>query len=873
MKLLQKSLMIGGLAIAMASCADESPWDTGYQGVSGEGSIKLRLTSSADVVAAVPRVRAAEDTDLAAPAPDEFSIKLSKEDGSFSKTWTSEKDFANEKSFPVGNYTMEVSYGSEEAQGLANDNSDYKNAYYYAKENVKVLEDQQTTVQLHATLANSVLKVEYTDAFKKYFKSWSTTLQSQGHPLVELGDSENICYITPGIVEVIVTAENQNGKSITLNPGNLEIDPKCYYRIRYNVFNGEVGEADKLEISFDDKIEQTHVITIDLTEDLFNAIPPVVTTAGFSDGQTIETQSGTVYPGDLQFNIKAMNDIAEARLTISSQTYKPSFLTNGTIDLCVATSDQQLALKEAGINVVGLFNNPEKLARIDFAALCANLPVGTHDISLLVKDKNGKTNEPVSMKISTLSVRMSVEPIEALLGQDYAELKITYDGPDPMVPGANPFSFQVRGVMNFEDCRIISINDQAYVTRAFDLKDYVYKIQLPEVDRQELPVKIFFNGGNEPCLETTITFKFEPYDVEIDAMATKIRLRVKDMDDAAKKERITRAMRVFVNDKEYTAEMSADKSFVTVSGLQPGQTYNVKTTTETKKTPDNFTDVISVITETSQAIPNGGFENLTPFLTNQSINQGGPWTDLTPSHWTAQQTKETYNVSEPSNGWATVNSKTCNLSVSKTANTWFQVPSTYSTEDAHGGSNGIVVRSVGYNYNGTIPGRSTHTNVHPYSDNEPSGGNAHSAAGKLFLGSYSASIASYALTGETYNQGISFGSRPTALTGWYKYTPAENDADDQGLVIVEIIGDNLSIKKVAYLSKADNWTKFTIKLDDADYAFFSKAKTLKVMIASSKNASENAAEEDAAVKVTAFTEYTQKYLGSTLTIDDLTFEY
>lgn len=875
MKLLHKSILYGAFVTVLASCSSESPFGDGTPGGNGTGSIKLNLTSSSEVNSAIPQVRAEETPVITCPKADEFSIRLSKSDGSYSKTWANLTEFSKETEFPIGKYIIEAFHGNENSQGIAESLEDYTNAFYYAKEEVIVNEKAESPVNLHAILSNAILKVEYTESFKNYFNTWSTTLQSEGCPAITLDDAETLSYIIPGTVEVIITAEAQNGKELTLNPANLVILPQYLYRIKYNVNNGEIGQMDQLEISFVDDVDEVHKITIDLTEELLNSVSPIVTPEGFADGEVIETQSGIDLNHNIRFNILASNEIAEAHLTISSQTYRPSFMSNGVIDLCAATEEQQNQMEAAGIKVLGLYNNPGKMAYVDLSGLCKNLPVGNHEISLVVKDKKLKTNEPIGYTVSSLPLNISVEPLPAFFGQDFIELNVSYDGPDPTLPGNNPFTFKVRGIWNWEECDIISINDEPYSTRTFESHVYTYKLRIPEIDRDELPVQIYLNNVLKPELNTNVIFKMEEYEVEADHFATKMRIRIAGEDDVKKENVMLNKIRVFVNDTE-TKNIQRDLTnrFITISGLKQGD--KIKTSLESKDSPDFLTDEITFDPEEVSQVPNGDFETLNsdPFI-NRSINQGGPYGGLLSANYDT----ETYTVFEPSGNWATVNQKTCNYSNSGTQNTWFLVPSTLDTKDSHTGDNAMLIRNVGYNLNGTSPGKtSTRPNL-----SVPSQGS--NAAGKLFLGDYSIQIkktsswgsSTYTLESETYNQGIEFKSRPSKLTGWYKYSVCNADKTDKGLVLISIEDNqNRSISSATLeLDPVSNWTKFEIDLLENGYLTFGeKASILKIMISSSHNASENWVEENEKIQVeTKAEEEIRKFLGSELIIDDFQFEY
>ena len=198
-------------------------------------------------------------------------------------------------------------------------------------------------------------------------------------------------------------------------------------------------------------------------------------------------------------------------------------------------------------------------------------------------------------------------------------------------------------------------------------------------------------------------------------------------------------------------------------------------------------------------------------------------------------------------------------------------PSTEAVLDAYQNSYGVKIQSVGWDLDGPeIPDyRQTGTPYTDYSLNIPSPG--HRSAGRLFLGSYRFDPST--LT-ETYDEGLEFSSRPTALNGFYKYIPAAPGISEQGLVRVEVIGvaDGAEVtiaRAEATLPVAAGYTAFTVPLY---YPMFGvKATKVKVLLASS-TAVGTIAEETECV-LTVADPVTSTYSGSTLWVDALSFSY
>lgn len=863
MKLLHQCVLFGAVASVFLSCTNESPW--GAEG--GEGMIRLDIEALTDVEAAVPKVRAIS-AEVTPPPVEEFSIRLTRPDGS-KQTWTSVEEFSKETKFSAGVYELEAFYGDESKQGMLKaEHKGYEFAYYHGKtSNITVLEGQTTDVSVTPSLKNSIFLIEYTEAFKNYFKKgWETTLQSAGCEPITMDDEEGMTYITPGEVSITMKGTQPNGKSVMLNPGSYIAESNHEYKLKFNIFNGEVGEAPSLEISFDESL-QTDPIIIDLSDVLGVADAPVVNTEGFVNGEEFVTQPGMEFTGTVKYNVVAKGTIAAAKLTIVSDSYNPSFLTNGEINLCGASEAQQAQMAAAGIKAVGFFRNPGQLAQLDLTQFCHNLPEGCHEIYFQVTDALTQTHEPVKVTVATIPLELAVsENNTTLFGDGYADITISYNGSDPTLPGKNPFTFQMEGDSGDTNCDIISINGNAYSdTRSdFVAKNYVYRVHVPDCDRDEIPVQVYFNG--EKALRTTVKLEYPAYTMEYDALAKSIRMRINgwagDANDAANM-RLFNKLNIFIDGTKLNpgnVVRDASTGVITVPVNSSNTTYTVQTTLESAASPKSYGATASVTTEEELPVPNGNFSATTQTI-NETLQVGGQY-KVSPVSYTL---KCPMKYSE-ANGWASINAKTF-YSGAKNANTWFKVVSTY----VDGSS--CVIRSVAYDHNGTTPATSGGAfSTTYYCTNAPSSF-ANRDAGELFLGSYS-----YNGT-ETRNYGTPFASRPATFKFNYTYAPYNTDAAQVEIQILDASGSVIGSKK-ANLSSAGSTTEVEMALPS--FGFGKKASSLRIrFLSSTQNPIETYVPSGSALNEgTGLGNNTLKEnsahalsVGSVLTVSNLRFTY
>ena len=150
-------------AMLLAACSGENPWQ---EAGGGKGTIVLNLTASgelgnlasggrADVTADVPNF----------PTVDQFSIRLTPVGGTPVEYATvAEFEENMEAGVRAGAYTIEAYYGDPLDQG--------DKPYVYGVQTLRVTEQTVSTVDMTATLANSLVEVTYTDAFKSYFRNY-----------------------------------------------------------------------------------------------------------------------------------------------------------------------------------------------------------------------------------------------------------------------------------------------------------------------------------------------------------------------------------------------------------------------------------------------------------------------------------------------------------------------------------------------------------------------------------------------------------------------------------------------------------------------------------------------------------------------------
>lgn len=857
--------LCGATVLLLVSCAnEENQVDSGY------GSINVKVSADYQVV---PVTRSTtEITETTNPDVSEFALKLVSADGSFSRAWDSLADFDPAEKIPVGTYTMSAYYGNLEEEG-------FDKPYYLGQSDVAVRYRENTPVEILCTLANVKVTVEYSDAFKKYFADYATTIHAAEGDYIKFEKEETrAAYVKPGKITIQTYLKKQNGIESTFEPAAIEnAQPRQHYRIKLDIADNAAGEA-QLSISFDETTE-TQPIAIDISDEVMVAPAPSFLPAGFEPGTPLEVKENS-YPDNRQANISltAKAGLAACTLTTSSACLESEGWPR-EIDLVNLSSENRALLSRLGLKLKGFTEMGSKMGFIDFAELFAHLHTldgsDMHTFTLSAKDMYGKVSEsPITLSVKSIPITFALQtPEPVFVGSKSVTIPVEFDG---------AYIDQVKfSYLNAEGAKVNS--NSTVVSSEGNL--YQIKISIEATDKPVVVEGSYANGAKTstisiPVKTPAFTITAEEYDIWARRATVKL-----TAEDSQYQEAVDRYAVLFANSTGQweTVASTLSQGRRVITGLNPDTRYQLRGSCNSGQDNVNYSGDLTLRTESAAAVPNGDFEEIAQTISVTDMNQGGKY-----SVWPVNyQNTCSFTIQEPT-GWASVNAKTCNLSAAN-QNSWFVIPSTYNTTltwdayrsfapstvtpdlyrdlTAQSGSNAMVVRNVAWDANGTTPATSGGAfNTTYYNTNVP--GIANRSAGKLFLGSYS-----YSGGSETYTEGVSFASRPSALKGWYKYANDGNDPTETGIVTVTLLnGQKVIATGTARLSAAADYTEFSVPVT---YSVTNqKATTLRIMITSSNHASYNQSEESAAIKTSVSNgQYESASRGATLTIDNLTFTY
>ena len=807
--------IVGAMAfsIGLIGCADENPWGASSN---EKGRISLALSTDSGIKTAKPVFRSGEESRAAdpndlntymnMPTSADFKVKLEKADGSYSKTWSSFSDFKDEaatSTFNTGAYTLTAYYGEKGTQ-------DFEAPYFEASSSFTVLSDKTQEVNLEAELKNSMVKINYTQAFKDYMSNFYALVHTEGrtddivYGMVEARPA----FVEPNNANVTVYFTTKDkGHSSSVSLGEFAPAAKTLHNITFDITENQNGNA-SLEVSFDETLEEEN-ISIDLTDELFTTPAPVITCEGFSNGETIDMLEGTGSGVTLKMNVKAEGKIKSAVLTVESDNYTPEW--GAEYDLCKAFEDNKVSMiQKAGIDAIGFGFTGQPTDMDGFLTLTdfgKSLPNGVHTISLKVTDQTGKVSEPavVILNSEEISIDMVGEPT-IVYGSGQAVITLDYNGINP----DSDISFMAIGSDGYyTSAKIISCEENT-ATRAFEKKRYVFTVELPVTTKSSIGIQVYHKQtklvGEFQVPVTVPAYQIAEYDAFCKYAYLKI--TTPDSTDPSVLAAVINNLYIKGNGNELNiASRDASNGIVTLSGLTPATTYALTSSI----TGDAWNNNVSFTTETELGIPNGDFKAPGALLERKDLQVGGKY-KVSPVDY-----HHTSSISRtlPAD-WATVNDLTA-WSGSSNKNTWFIVPSSWLETETEMG----YMRNVGYNHAGSTPSTSGGAfNTKYYCENAPS--ELVHAAGELFLGTYSFNGT------ESRTEGIAFASRPQSISFEYEYAPIEEDKGYAMIKVLDAGGSELGGKVLDLESGADTET---IELNYGKFG--NKAATLIVTFKSS----------------------------------------
>ena len=775
------------------------------------------------------------------PEVGDMEFRLSTADKQYGHTWYKYSEYNADQSLKTGRYNLNFTTPAELIRnGYVNFAADAE-VTLNAGENVLVpitlkpvvgRIDCQSSKTFDNDIELSALLVNDSEGKYQYVEN-------------EDGKIDGEVYVSPGDIGIIAKLKSSSGAEV-----RIMCDPEIKIDVQQIATASASLDAGVLKLDFGSQQS-----SIAVSSEIFDMQSPRLSAIGFNPDETFKAVEGVPLDQALKVEAKASRPLKHIFLNIDSPLYGENNLAE--YDLIQGKGDIE-ALKASG---VVLSNNQSKHTfEIDFTKAIENVATQTSAltrISVLAVDDRGLCSEPLAFEINTATVNFKLISLSAArIGIE--ESTITMLTSTPLLETSD-FRIMAHDSSsgNKVECKINDLH--------MSEKNTQVSIDFT-IPRGVNPVNIDVEYMGVNRLSATVQRSNPQFDMTFDTYATTTYVHI-NADSREVASAIVSLASFMANGERATIwERYPEEGIIVLSGLRPSTKYLI----EVKFGQNPIASSGSIVTEAASQLPDGDFEDAKEIIDYKHMASGGRYstTDL---QLVSRQNFVDVSVFWPKKYWASVNAKTFNKSA-KNHNTWYMQPSSEIAFDAISGTKSIKISSVGWDLNGeAIPDYIQAPGEHlQYNNNVPKV--RHRSAGRLFLGSYTFNATTET---ETFNEGVSFSSRPSSLNGFYKYHPDPDHPMDRGIAKIEIYGKN-GMGKEILIASGNGVFRFT-----PDFTAFNipityelrnvKATRLCVMFGSTVEIGD-AEFEDKHVPLTPIPEKA-KMVGSTLWIDNLSLSY
>lgn len=245
-------------ALMLVSCDKPS----NELGAEGEGSVAITCGTSTEVTA-ITRAELTTEVSCTTPAIEDFSLTIDGVSMNYTADYAAVAEF-NDSYLYKGTYKATVASGDVTVEG-------YDKAAFVGEAEFEVKAREHTNVEITATIANSLVKVEVTDQFKSYFPGgYSLTLTTaQGNDFDVTAQSE-LLFVAPTSFVVNGSATKQPNQSgaegVTVALPELKcesLQPRTIYNVTFDV--STAGQA-TLTITLNESLVESVEIDEELNQ-------------------------------------------------------------------------------------------------------------------------------------------------------------------------------------------------------------------------------------------------------------------------------------------------------------------------------------------------------------------------------------------------------------------------------------------------------------------------------------------------------------------------------------------------------------------------------------------------------------------------------
>lgn len=240
---------VAAMAASLLSCSQKQEQTS--------ARLTLAIDNSADLSDAIQAASKGKVSDYTTlPQSEDFNITLYKDD---SKVWSGPLSSWNTLTPLVcGQYKVLADYGKDAGEGF--------DKPYFSGEHAFTLKSDTPlqTETVSVSLANCVVRYEFTDAFKKCFTSYVFAMTTGADNIFVIpNESDRAVFVDAFKFTLAGTMTGQNGVVSAMAPKTYEgLKAGTCYLLRFDA--SQMGGVTRVSISFDDSLENIDLGVIEM---------------------------------------------------------------------------------------------------------------------------------------------------------------------------------------------------------------------------------------------------------------------------------------------------------------------------------------------------------------------------------------------------------------------------------------------------------------------------------------------------------------------------------------------------------------------------------------------------------------------------------
>lgn len=215
------------------------------------GCVTFKLMNETEVID-ITKSSVADFTSL--PTAESFSIKVTDSQGNE----TAVEDISSSISLVAGNYRAGASFGSVSEEG-------FDKPCFSGYSDFTVNGGATVPVTINVKLANCIVRIATTEAFRNYFTDYDFTVTTGAGTAIAFPKSETrAAFVDAYLIKVKGTLTNQAGKTQTFNEVEYKnLAAASCYTVTFDVSN--VGST-AISITFNDSVEDVALLDVELND-------------------------------------------------------------------------------------------------------------------------------------------------------------------------------------------------------------------------------------------------------------------------------------------------------------------------------------------------------------------------------------------------------------------------------------------------------------------------------------------------------------------------------------------------------------------------------------------------------------------------------